>query len=32
MDYVIINGKPVIADGKFTGERAGRVLRHLPKK
>ena len=32
MDYVIINGKPVIARGEYTGERAGRVLRHLPKK
>ena len=32
MDYVLVNGVPVIAKGKYTGERAGRVLRHLPKK
>ena len=29
MDYVIINGTPVIAKGEYTGERSGRVLRHL---
>ena len=29
---VIINGKPIIAKGEFTGDRNGRVLRHLPKK
>ena len=32
MDYVIVNGTPVIAKGEHTGARAGRVLRHLPKK
>ena len=32
MDYVIVNGKPVIAQGKYTNARSGRVLRHLPKK
>ena len=32
MDYVIVNGKPIIAKGEFTGDRNGRVLRHLPKK
>ena len=32
MDYVIVNGTPVIARGKHTGSRAGRVLRHLPRK
>lgn len=32
MDYVIVNGVPVIAQGEHTGKRAGRVLRHLPKK
>ncbi|MBQ8684011.1 MAG: amidohydrolase family protein [Clostridia bacterium] len=32
MDYVIVNGVPVIADGKHTGARSGKVLRHLPKK
>ena len=28
MDYVIVNGTPVIAKGEHTGVRAGRVLRH----
>lgn len=28
MDYVIVNGIPVIADGEHTGQRAGKVLRH----
>ena len=32
MDYVIVNGTPVIAKGEHTGARVGRVLRHLPKK
>ncbi|MBE6884780.1 MAG: hypothetical protein E7487_09270 [Ruminococcaceae bacterium] len=32
MHYVIVNGTPVVANGEHTGERAGRVLRHLPKK
>ncbi len=32
MDYVFVNGKPVIAEGAFTNARAGRVLRHLPKR
>ncbi len=32
MDYVIVNGTPVIAKGEHTGARAGKVLRHLPKK
>ena len=32
MDYVIVNGTPVIAKGEYTGAKAGRVLRHLPKK
>ncbi|MBR7122561.1 MAG: amidohydrolase family protein [Oscillospiraceae bacterium] len=32
MDYVIINGVPVIAKGEYTGERSGRVLRHLAKE
>ena len=32
MDYVIVNGKPIIAQGQFTGQRNGRVLRHLPKQ
>ena len=32
MDYVFVNRIPVIANGQHTGKRAGRVLRHLPKK
>ncbi len=32
MDYVIVNGVPVISQGEHTGVRAGRVLRHLPQK
>jgi N-acyl-D-aspartate/D-glutamate deacylase len=32
MDYVIVNGEPVIARGKHTGARPGRTLRHLPKR
>lgn len=32
MDYVIVNGTPVIAKGEHTQARAGRVLRHLPRK
>lgn len=31
MDYVIINGVPVIANGEIQHQRAGRVLRHLRK-
>ena len=27
MDYVFVGGRPAIADGEFTQERAGRVLR-----
>lgn len=32
MDYVLINGTPVIAKGEHTHVRSGRVLRHLPKE
>lgn len=32
IDYVIVNGVPAIANGELTKERAGKVLRHLPKK
>ena len=32
MDYVIINGTPVIEKGEYSGLRKGKVLRHLPKK
>lgn len=28
MDYVIVNGEPVIAKGEHTKARPGRVLRH----
>ena len=31
MDYVIVNGTPVIAKGEHTKARPGHVLRHLPK-
>lgn len=31
MDYVIVNGTPVIAKGEHTKARPGRVLRHLSK-
>ncbi len=32
MDYVIVNGQPVIAQGRHTGARPGQVLRHLPAR
>lgn len=32
MHYVIVNGVPTIVEGKHTGIRAGKVLRHLPTK
>ncbi len=32
MDFVFVNGKAVIENGKHTMERAGKVLRHLAKK
>lgn len=32
MDYVLVNGVPVIEKGCYTGKRPGRVLRHLPKE
>ena len=32
MYYVFVNGKAVVKEGKLTGLRAGKVLRHLPKK
>lgn len=32
MDYVIVNGVPVIVHGEHTGKRSGRVLRHLPRE
>lgn len=31
MDYVIVNGVPVIAKGEHTGARSGKVLRHKPE-
>ena len=30
IDWVIVNGTPVVADGKFSDARPGRVLRHVP--
>jgi dihydroorotase/N-acyl-D-amino-acid deacylase len=30
IDWVIVNGTPVVADGKFTDARPGRVLKHVP--
>lgn len=32
MYYVFVNGKAVVKEGKLTGLRAGKVLRHFPKK
>jgi len=32
IDWVIVNGAPVVADGKFTDARPGRVLRHEPQR
>lgn len=32
MDYVLVNGVPVIVRGKHTGKRPGRTLRNLPVK
>jgi N-acyl-D-amino-acid deacylase len=29
IDWVIVNGTPVVAEGKFTDARPGRVLKHL---
>ena len=30
IDWVFVNGTPVVADGQFTAARPGRVLRHNP--
>ena len=32
MDYVLVNGQPVVEKGQLTNKRVGRVLRHLPKE
>jgi N-acyl-D-amino-acid deacylase len=32
IDWVIVNGTPVVAEGKFTDARPGRVLRHEPRR
>ena len=32
IDWVIVNGTPVIAEGRFTDARPGRVLRHDPPR
>ncbi len=30
VEYLLVNGAPTIADGEYTGELAGRALRHTP--
>lgn len=32
IDWVIVNGTPVVAEGKFTDARPGRVLKHVPRR
>jgi dihydroorotase/N-acyl-D-amino-acid deacylase len=32
IDWVIVNGTPVVAEGTFTDARPGRVLRHVPPR
>ena len=32
IDWVIVNGTPVVADGRFTEARPGRVLKHAPRR
>jgi dihydroorotase/N-acyl-D-amino-acid deacylase len=32
IDWVIVNGTPVVAEGKFTEARPGRVLKHVPAR
>ena len=32
IDWVIVNGTPVVADGKFTDARPGRVIKHVPAR
>ena len=32
IDWVIVNGTPVVAEGRFTDARPGRVLRHEPRR
>ena len=32
IDWVIVNGTPVVADGRFTDARPGRVLRREPRR
>jgi dihydroorotase/N-acyl-D-amino-acid deacylase len=32
IDWVFVNGTPVVADGKFTDARPGRVLKHTPAR
>ena len=32
IDWVIVNGTPVVAEGMFTDARPGRVLRHVPRR
>jgi dihydroorotase/N-acyl-D-amino-acid deacylase len=32
IDWVLVNGTPVVAEGRFTDARPGRVLRHVPQR
>jgi len=32
IDWVIVNGTPVVADGRFTDARPGRVLRRVTRE
>ena len=32
IDWVFVNGTPVVAEGQFTAARPGRVLRHYPRR
>ncbi len=32
IDWVIVNGTPVVAEGKLTDARPGCVLKHLPSR
>jgi len=32
IDWVIVNGTPVVAEGKLTDARPGRVLTHFPSR
>ncbi|MFI5309951.1 MAG: amidohydrolase family protein [Gemmatimonadales bacterium] len=32
IDWVLVNGTPVVAEGRFTDARPGRVLKHVPAR